>query len=53
MQDDRIDLILDWAENHPKFDTTFVESLRDSNRDAPTEAQSNALDNIIERFGIE
>ena len=49
-----IDAILDWAENHPDFDTSFVESLQgqlDQGRN-PSVAQIDALENIIERFRI-
>lgn len=53
MQDeDKISLIRKYAEDHPSFDTTFVDSLEEflDKFDELTEAQSGALDNIIYRF---
>lgn len=54
-QDDRIDLILSWADEHPDFDTAFVDSMAEKleTYGELTEAQSDALDNIIERWRIE
>lgn len=53
---DKIDSIMSWAEERDDFDTSFVERmsgiLRESGR-LLTEAQKAAIDNIIERFGIE
>lgn len=50
-----IALIMDWASEHPEFDTEFVERLSEQldKRGYLTEKQSAALENIIERFGIE
>lgn len=52
---ERIDLIREWsAAVMPNFDESFLDSLEDwcCNRDM-TEAQSDALDNIISKFKIE
>jgi len=51
---DRIDGVLDWAEEHPTFDTDFVESLKEqyNEKGELTMNQEQALDNIIERFDI-
>jgi hypothetical protein len=52
---EKIELILDWANEHPKFDPTFVEELshKISEYGELTESQSEALDNIIERWHIQ
>ena len=51
---ERIEMVLDWAEDHPDFDTTFVENLKVwlSTRDRLTDGQSAALDRIIEGYRI-
>jgi SUMO ligase MMS21 Smc5/6 complex component len=50
----RIQLIKQWAVDHPSFDTTFVDSVEDCmyQHDGITTRQSNALDNIIARWRI-
>lgn len=52
--EEKIEMVLEWAEDHPKFDTSFVESLREAleQYDELTPSQSHALNNIIERFRI-
>lgn len=51
---EKIDAILDWAEEHPEFDTDFVESLASQLEDKGelSENQEDALDNIIEKWHI-
>jgi len=51
----KIEMILEWAEEHPEFDTSFVESLKSwYDRGVElSERQEEALDNIIEKFDIE
>lgn len=48
--------ILNWADEHPEFDETFVKSvmgqMEHANRE-PTDKQAVAIDNIIERFKID
>lgn len=53
--EEKLEMVLNWAEDHPKFDTGFVESLQDAleTYGRLTEAQGNALDNIIDRFRID
>lgn len=49
----KIDLILDWAQDHPKFDTEFIDSVQEwINENDATDAQEQALDNIISCFRI-
>lgn len=52
---DRIDMVMEYASEHPRFDTTFIESLQDALNQygSLTHGQSAALDNIIAKFGIE
>ena len=52
---DKINMILDWAEDHPTFDTEFVENIQSQFEDSGSisDAQDQALDNIIERWKIE
>lgn len=52
---EKIDLILEWAERNRHFDTEFVESLQFhlDRLGYLTESQSAALDRIIERWKIE
>lgn len=51
---EKIDLVLDWADDHPEFDASFVESLEVylDNRPELTQTQREALDNIIARWRI-
>ena len=51
---EKIEMVLEWAYKHPKFDTSFIESLEEalSKYDYLTDAQSEALDNIIKKFRI-
>lgn len=53
--EEMVQLVLDWAESHPKFDTSFVESLAESLEefDELTPNQRAALENIIAKFHIE
>ena len=48
-----IDEILEWAEDNPDFDTSFVDSVSAwcSERDI-TDGQAQALQNIYDRFGV-
>lgn len=50
----KINLVLNWAEDNPKFDKSFVLSLKSSceNKGKLSEKQKTALDNIITKFGI-
>lgn len=52
---DKIDLVLEWAESNPNFDTTFIESiaLYYDTHGCLTDRQIEALDNIIEKFRID
>ena len=52
---EKIDLILDWAESHPEFDPEFVDTMQNALErfGSLTPAQSDALDNIITRFRID
>lgn len=52
---DKIDAILTWAEENDHFDTEFVSRLQSrlDSHGLLTDKQSEALDNIIEKFGIE
>ena len=53
--EEKIKMILEWAdEEKPEFDTGFVESLQDQleKKDFLTDAQEEALDNIIDKWGI-
>ena len=54
-EEDKIQLILDWAEDHSRFDPTFVESLAErlETEGSLTERQIESLDQIIEKFRIE
>lgn len=49
-----INQILEWAEEHPEFDTSFVESLHGqlSRSGELSDKQSQALHNIIEKYDI-
>lgn len=53
--EEKIEMVLEWAEDHPNFDTTFIESLQEALQqyDELTPAQSRGLDNIIYRFRIQ
>lgn len=52
---EKIDMVLEWAESHSNFDTTFIENINEflSRVGRLTDSQTDALDNIIERFHIE
>ncbi len=53
--EEKIKMILEWAdEETPEFDTGFVESLQDQleKKDFLTDAQEEALGNIIDKWGI-
>lgn len=54
-QIEKLELILDWADDNPDFDTAFVEELYDchEHRGHLTDRQEEALDNIIEKFKIQ
>jgi hypothetical protein len=49
-----IETILTWAEDHPNFDTSFVDDLNDqlSSGDL-SDSQVTALENIIEKWRIQ
>jgi len=49
---DKCALILNWAQGNKSFDTTFVLSVLEfiDDHDYVTEAQQQALDNIIKNF---
>ena len=53
--EEKIQMILDWADTQKSFDTTFVEELSDKLGEwgELTDGQSAALDNIIEKWHIE
>lgn len=53
--DEKIEMVLEWAKDKPKFDTEFIESLNEffENNGHLTESQEDALDNIIHKWGIE
>ncbi len=46
---------MDWAEENSNFDTEFVDSLYEQfiNRGELSESQIEALDNIIDKWGID
>jgi hypothetical protein len=48
-------MVLDWAEQHPEFDESFVKSLAEKLESfgSLTSGQSDALDNIIEKWRID
>jgi hypothetical protein len=50
----RIEVVLEWAEHKPFFDTTFIESLKEyyESHGELTMTQSEALDRIIEEWNI-
>ena len=50
----KIDMVLEWAESRPNFDTEFIHSLKEAldEYDELTYSQSEALDNIIKKFRI-
>lgn len=52
---EKIEMILAWAEDHPEFDTNFVEDMEDKldEHGSLTERQSESLDHIISRWKIE
>jgi hypothetical protein len=48
-----IEQILEWAQDNPHFDTSFVESLQEQlTYKELSDAQIAALENIMERWGI-
>jgi DNA polymerase III epsilon subunit-like protein len=51
----KLERILAWADDHPDFDTTFVESVLEKLEDygTLTEAQQNAIDRIIDRWDVD
>lgn len=55
--DEKIEGVLDWAGSDApdSFDSTFIENLRDhfENHGNLSIGQVEALDNIIEKFGID
>ena len=53
--EDKINLIMDWAEGRDDFDTEFVESLAEQweAHGYLSGTQEQALDNIIEKWKIE
>lgn len=54
-EEEKIELILTWADDNPNFDTAFVESLKESFEKwgRLSEKQIWALDHIIEEWGID
>lgn len=52
--DEKIEMVLEWAEDHDSFNTDFIISLQDAlgQYSELTSAQQQALDNIIDRFRI-
>ncbi len=53
--EEKIQAVLEWADENGWFDAEFIESLQDyfNATGILTTAQENALDRIIERFRIE
>lgn len=53
--EEKIEAILEWADKHPSFDTSFVESLQEQYEETESLSykQIESLNNIIERFGID
>lgn len=51
----KIEMVLLWAQDHPNFNTDFILNLKDAVHEYGdlTYAQSEALDNIIEKFRAE
>ena len=51
----KLDAVMTWADNHPHFDTEYVESLIDQfdDRGKLSSSQEDALDNIIEKWHID
>lgn len=54
-EESKIQAIREYAEDHPKFDTDFLDSVEAAlaKYGRLTESQSRALDNIIEGYRIE
>lgn len=50
----KINMILEWAEDHKSFDTTFIISLKTTieKKGALSEKQNNSMNNIIKKFNI-
>lgn len=55
MIQDKIDIILAFAEEHSNFDTSFIESLQEQfdRKGFLSSSQEMALDNIIDKFRME
>lgn len=53
-QEEKIEAILEWAEDHDFFDIEFVETMGEKLEEYGelTDRQESALDNIIEKFRI-
>lgn len=53
--EEKIKLIMDWAADNDSFDSSFVEDMlnRIEKGGSLTEKQSQALDNIIDKWQIE
>ena len=51
----RINMVLKWADNNKWFDTTFIQSLKQSceRKGKLTDNQSQALENIIKKLKID
>lgn len=52
--EEKIKMILTWADDHPKFDRFFVEEMEEKldQFGGLTENQTEALDHIIDKWGI-
>ena len=52
---EKVEAILEWASERPDFDTDFIDSLyeRLEKGFSLTDGQETALENIIEKWGIE
>jgi hypothetical protein len=53
--EEKIEMILAWSEDHPEFDRNFVEDMEEKldQFGSLTERQSESLDHIIARWKIE
>lgn len=53
--EEMIEKILAWSEDHPKFDTSFIDDLNDQMSSGRTlsDSQVTALENIMEKWHIE
>ncbi len=55
MIEDKLDSVMNWADENPQFEPSFIESLAiqfQENGDL-SDKQVLALDNIIDKWGIE